>query len=257
MFDAHLRPAALSDKDLESLRIFGISKALIVAAHPPGRPTADAYFAHFDDAVGKQVRRLEAFGMGAKVLVGLSPQALPRRGLFEVLAKLPAMLSLPQVAGLGGAGLSTASPLELDAFEGQATWARDLKRPFLVVAPRRNDSLRLPTLLAHLRRLRLAPGRVLIEGVSLRNAASVLARGHWAAFRIHPDAATSEQAAAWVEARGASGVMLSTAAGLGASNLLGVARTEALMVRLRLPPAVIRRATTENPSQWLRNQPST
>ncbi len=39
LFDAHLHPEALSDQDLESMRFFGVERALVVAHHFP-EPTA-------------------------------------------------------------------------------------------------------------------------------------------------------------------------------------------------------------------------
>ena len=88
LFDAHLHPEALSDQDLESMRFFGVERALVVAHHFP-EPTAKGLRRHFDDLVGKQIPRLARLGIRAYVALGVHPRCIPRRGVSGVLHGLP------------------------------------------------------------------------------------------------------------------------------------------------------------------------
>src|SRR5438046_9823835 len=88
MFDAHLHPSGLSDADLETLRFFGVEQALV----PAGRAAAanvESVLAEFDDVLQHQLPRLERAGIRALAAFGVHPLTVPRRGLPELLHRLP------------------------------------------------------------------------------------------------------------------------------------------------------------------------
>ena len=100
LFDAHLHPETLSDLDLESLRAFGVERAVALGHHFP-EPTSRGLRAHFRDLLEVQVPRLERAGIRGYVALGVHPRAIPRRGLQNVLDGLPALFRGGRIAQFG------------------------------------------------------------------------------------------------------------------------------------------------------------
>ncbi len=248
LFDGRLYPEGLLDADLETLKLFGVSGALVAPHLPPSPAKAKPLLELFDAFFGAQLKRMKSDGIDAVPLVGLPASSLPRRGLFEVLEALPRYLGT-RGAALGPCGLLHGAPEEEDALLAQLKLARRLQLPLVVDAPK--EPLLLRRILTLLSEQRLTPARVLVARLELKHVRAVLARGHFAGLSLHPEAVRAEAAAATVGKLGPERLLLSSEAGRGASDLLALARTERLMERSGLGRAVRVRALERNAREFL------
>jgi predicted metal-dependent TIM-barrel fold hydrolase len=244
MFDAHLHAGGLSDDDLETLRYFGVEAALV----PAGRTTAtvEALFEHFRDVLDVQLPRLERAGIRAVAALGAHPSSLPRRGLAELIQRLPEFLSDRRAVAVGAIGLRTGAPPEVDAFEQQLQLARRFQLPVIVATPvEQRESITRLTLQV-LRGSGLDAARVLVDGVDAKTVRLVRECGHCVGLTLHPDGISPENATALVRKLGPERLVLDTAAGEGASDFLGLARAEHLLEKAGLSKPVVRAVTEQN-----------
>jgi predicted metal-dependent TIM-barrel fold hydrolase len=245
VFDVHLQPSGLTDADLETLRFFGVEQALVPAGRAAA-PSVEAVLAEFDDVLGRQLPRLEKAGIRAVAAFGVHPLSLPRRGFADLMQKLPEYLSDRRAVAVGAIGLKRATPPELEAFEQQLQLARRLMLNVIVWTPvEGRDAITRQTLTV-LRDSGLEPSRVLVDGADSRTVRLIRECGHFAGLTLHPDCLTPETATALVRKLGPERLVLDTAAGEGASDLLGLARCEHLLEKAGLSNAVVRAVTTQN-----------
>mgnify|MGYP001309151841 CR=1 FL=1 len=249
MFDVHLHPSGLTDLDLETLRFFGLEQALV----PAGRAAAqsvEAVLAEFDDVLGRQLPRLEKAGIRAVAAFGVHPLSVPRRGLAELLQKLPEYLSDRRAVAVGAVGLGRGTPAELDAFAQQLQLARRLKLKLIVVTPAVKREAVTRQTLNLLRDAGLEAGRVLVDGADAKTVRLIRECGHFAGLTLHPDCVSPETATALVRKLGPERLVLDTAAGEGAGDLLGLARCEHLLEKAGLSNAVVRAVTSANAERF-------
>jgi predicted metal-dependent TIM-barrel fold hydrolase len=244
MFDAHLHPAGLTDQDLETLRYFGVESALV----PAGVATAsvEGVLEHFDDLLGQQLPRLERAGIRAFAALGVHPLSLPRRGLGELLHRLPEYLSDRRAVALGAVGLRKLTPVELDALDEQLALARRLKLTVLITTPAEGRDAATKRTLSVLKSSGVSPDRVLVDGADAKTVRLIRETGHVAGLTLHPDCLSPESAVALVRKLGPERLVLDTAAGEGASDFLGLARAAHLLEKAELSKAVIRAVTSQN-----------
>lgn len=244
--DPRIHPAALSDQDLETLQIFGVRAVLVVAdasAHPP---TPEGLFAHFDELVGVQLPRLERSGLRAWAALGVHPRVLPHRGLGQVLDALPGYFKGGKVVALGQLGLSKGDEREEEALLEQLALAHQFKRAAIVSAPGLDKERVTRRLLAALQRSQLAPERILVDGAVGKTVRTIRELGYFAGLTLHPDHLSVEKAVALVRSLGPERLVLDTAAGDGASDILALGRAAHRLSKAGLSSKVIRRVTLDN-----------
>ncbi len=247
MFDARVYPAGLTDPDLQTLRFFGITRVL-AAAVPPEPPVAVAdIVAAQSELLSVQLPRLEREGLEGWAAVGIPARALPRRGLAELIDALPRLLQHPRARAVGPLELFKGGEAEEEAFTEQLKLARRLRRPVWVSA-RAATTRRVLQLL---KTSGVEPARVLVDGAVTTTVKLIRACGHVAGLTVHPDGLTAEAAAALVRKLGAEGLVLSTGAGFGAADLLGLSRTAHLLQEGGLSRGVIARVTMDNAAALL------
>src|SRR4029077_7571493 len=190
--------------------------------------------------------RLERAGLRAYTALGVHPLSLPRRGLAEALHRLPEYLSDRRAVAVGLIGLRAGTPAELEAFEEQLSLARRLKLPVLVTTPAEGRDAATKRMLSVLKGSGLDPGRVLVDGADAKTVRLIRETGHVAGLTLHPDCLSPEAAVALVRKLGPERLVLDTAAGEGASDLLGLARAAHLLEKAGLSNAVVRAVTTQN-----------
>lgn len=251
LFDAHLHAEALSDQDLESMRFFGVTRALVVAHHFPS-PTAKTLRLHFDRLVARELPRLERLGIRAWAALGVHPRCIPRRGLGEVIASLPDYFGGGRVAALGETGLHEGGELEEEAFREQLALARGLKLRVLVHTPGQDKERHTRRILTLLRESGVPPARVLVDHASSKTVRPILGCGHWAGLTLHPEQLTAERAVALVRRLGSERLVLNSDAGDGAGDILGLARLANLLAKARLSAPVVRRVASENAERFYR-----
>jgi len=259
-FDVRLHPQGLSDKDLESLRIFGVTHALIAPTLEAG-VDAKGILTHFDELLGPQLSRVRRLGLTAFAALGVCAPAVPRRGLQEVLAALPGYLGQASVKALGSLGLtrkaaSAARPRgavdpDEEAMLEQLKLARRFSLKVLATVPSSGKDAVTRTTLSLLRRSGISPAQVLVDGVSERTVRAVRELGFFAGITLHPDHVRAEDAAKLVRALGPERLLLSSAAGEGACDLLSLPRAAHLMEKAGLSQKVVSKVTKENAATWL------
>jgi uncharacterized protein len=255
LFDAHVHPDGLSDADLESMRFFGVRAALVAAHHTTTQPTAAKLLAHFEDIVDRQLPRLERHGIRGYAALGLHPQSLPRRGAGEVLARLPEFFRGGKVVALGAIGLHVGDEAEEEVFLEQLQLARRLKLPVMVHTPRENKDQITRRTLNTLRKSLLAPGRALVDHASGRTLRLILECGHYAGLTLHPEQLSAEKAVAVVRRSGSERLVLDTDAGVGAGDILAMARAVSLLRKAKLSIPVVSRVAFDNAAAFFRVNP--
>ena len=251
LFDVRLQPEARSPADLETMRFFGLSAAVVAAEALP-RATAASLREHFDDLVRGQLPRLAAAGVRGYAALGVHPQSVPRRGLSEVLSALPSYFTAGKVVALGAIGLHQGGEAEVEAFTQQLQLARRLKLPVVVTTPRRDKERVTKRALRLLGESGLLPQRVLVDRTSAATVPLVLECGCWAALAVHPDELSAEAAVAIIRRRGGQRLMVSSSAGAGAGDILSLARLVSLLGKGRLSPQLIAKVAHENAAEFFR-----
>lgn len=251
LFDPRLHPGTLDDRDLETLQAFGLRGALVVADATVHPATPAALFKHFDHLLGRELPRLERAGVRAWAALGVHPAVLPRRGLGEVLEALPGYLRGGKVVALGLVGLARGDEAEKDALLEQLALADEYRLPALVVAPGREKERVTKALLATLRGARVVPGRVLIDGAVGRTVRVIRELGFHAGLTLHPEHLSVERAVSLVRALGPERLVLDSAAGDGASDILSLARAAHRLAAAGLSRSVVNRVVARNAETFL------
>ncbi len=251
MFDARVYPSGLADADLQTLVFFGVKKVLAAALPPPGPATVASITAQLDDLLKKQLPRLQREGLDPWAAVGVPARALPRRGLGELLNGLPALFEHPRAKAIGPLELWKGGESEEEAFTEQLKLARRLRLAVWVATwgPEREALTRRALQL--LKASNVDPARVLVDGAVAKTVKLIRACGYTAGLTVHPDGLKAEEAVTLVKKLGAEGLALSTAAGFGASDLLGLARATHLLEEAGLSRGVVARVTSGNVAAML------
>lgn len=245
LFDSHLHPERLRDVDLQTLRYFGVERALVVG-HFLEETSVEALHAQFTHLLTEQLPRLERCGIDASAALGVHPRSLPRRGLRAVLDALPAAFDSRRVVALGEIGLHHGGPAEEEAVVEQLRLARRLRVPVLMHTPERDKEKHTRRLLALLRLHGPPPDRVLVDHVSSRTLPLVLGCGHWAGLTIQLGALRAERAVALVARTGSERLVLNSDAGDRSGDLLAFPRAAHLLEEAGLSERIRRRVTWAN-----------
>ncbi len=246
MFDARVYPAGLADADLQTLRFFEVTRVLAVPI-PLGPPlTAALIQQQLSALLTTHLPRLQREGIEAWAAVGLPARSLPRRGLTEVLTGLPLLFEHPRAKAIGPLELWKGGDAEEEAFTEQLKLARRLRLSVWVTTWGEAREANTRRALQLLKASNVDPARVLVDGAVGRTVKLIRACGYTAGLTIHPDGLRAEEAVSLVKKLGAEGLALSTAAGFGASDILGLARTAHLLEEAGLSRGVVARVTSNN-----------
>ena len=249
VFDAQLHAAALRPADAEALRFFGVAGALLHGGGGVQPPSAAGLQADWVSTAAA-ARRMRRAGLKTWAALGVEPDRLPARGLAERLAALPELLSRPEVAAVGPAGLEGGGPREEEVLLAQAALAAELRRPLLVRAGRRRRGALLGQLLELLEGGGLPPERVLVIDPGAAALPLLRSRGHLALLPLSGPGGL-EEAVRLVARLGPEGLVLGSGAGDGGGDLLAVPRAADRMAAAGLSVAVIRRVCLTNALGWL------
>lgn len=246
LVDPRVHPQALDDRDLETLLVFGVTGVVLVADATAFPHTPAGLFEHFEHLLAKQLPRFERAGLHAWAALGVHPAVVPRRGLLHVLETLPSYLSGGKVVALGLLGLQQGGPHEEEALLEQLAVARRFNLPALVTTPVAQRETITRRLLTVLRDGKLPPGRILVDGAVKRTVRVIRELGFFAGLTLHPDHLTVERAVALVRQLGPERLVLSSAAGDGASDLLALSRAANRLVATGLSRRVAERVARDN-----------
>jgi predicted metal-dependent TIM-barrel fold hydrolase len=252
LFDAHLHPEGLTDQDIESLRIFGVSAALVAAHHAAVSSTPREILAHFESILAIQLPRLERQGIRAYAALGVDPRCVPRRGMTEILAALPDYFSSGKVVALGEVGLQHGGEAEENAFIAQLELSRKLKLPVLVHTPVLDKERLTRRTLNILKAAGVVTQRVMVDHASPRTVRTILECGHYAGLTIHPDELSAERATALVRRLGSERIIVDSDLGDGPGDIIGLPRMVNLMAKQKLSAGVIHKVAFKNAAHFFR-----
>ena len=135
MFDALLRAGGLRAAEVEDLRFFGVTGALVPSDDSAVPCTADGVRRGWDEVVAA-ARRLRRGGIAAWAALGVHPGRIPPRGLEALLAELPDALGRPEVAALGLVGLAAGGEHEERVLTAASSDDQDSQRQRVCGKPR-------------------------------------------------------------------------------------------------------------------------
>ncbi len=252
-FDALLHAGGLRPRDVEDLRFFGVSGALI-PSDDSVVPAAASIRRGWDGVVAS-ARRLRRGGLAAWAALAVHPRRIPLRGLEALLAELPDALGRPEVAALGLVGLAEGGDLEERVLLRQLELARELRLPVVVETPWRSKEPVTRRVLALLREAEVEPGRALVVGADARTVRPIRACGHLAGVALSASGRGPrggiDAAVRIVRALGPEGLVLVSDAGEGGGDLLAVPRAADRLAKDGLSEAVVRRVCGGNALAFL------
>lgn len=251
-FDAHLHPWGLTDADVDSLRLFGLTAALVTADHAPADPTPRAILEHFDSILEVQLPRLERRGIRAFAALGVDPRCIPAKGMPEVLAALPGYFASGKVVAIGEVGLQRGGDREENALLAQLELSEKLKVPVLVHTPYLEKERVTRRALHLLQQMDVARRWVMIDHANARTVRTILECGHYAGLTIHPDELSVEGAARLVARHGSERLIIDSDLGDGPGDIIGLPRLLHRLEKLKLSPGVIRNVAFKNAADFLR-----
>jgi hypothetical protein len=257
-FDALLHARGLRARDLEDLRFFGISGALVPSDDAVAPATAAAVRAGWETTAAA-ARRLRRAGLAGRAALGVHPRRIPLRGLEALLADLPGALDRPEVAAIGAVGLDRGGELEERVLVRQLELARELRVPVLAMTPWRARERITRRLLAVLREAEIPPETVLVAGADARTVRAIRACGHLACLSLSATVrgrrGPIDEAVAIVHALGPEGLVLGSEAGLAGADPLALARAADRLAKGGLSDAVVRRVCGDNVRVFLGVKP--
>ncbi len=250
LVDARLFAGGLRDGDLETLLDFGVRRCVVAPLLRPRARDEHAWLEAFDALFEREIPRLQKFGFDARAMVGVHGRSMPEERWRLVVGRLPRYLGHRACVALGSLGLHKGTRAELELLREQLALAADLHRPVVVTAFGRTGLPASRRLLLELRKHGPTPARVLVDGLARTLVPSALAMGFHVGLTVHPDVLTAEDATATIRSLGPTRLLVETAAGRGASNLLGLARTEHLLEKSGLPRAVVDRTCGDTAARF-------
>lgn len=260
LIDAHVHADGLTDADLDLLASFGVEQVLVCAhdgAIDRRRPTCAAWLSQYDRLLSVEARRLRRHGLRALFALGVHPAHAPERGLEELFHRLPAYLSHPAVVALGSLGVSTGDAREQWVLGRQLEMAHELRRPVLVSPPPLDPGGGMKSLLALLRRYELGPERILIERATAPMVPLLRGLGFSIALEASPGRLSSDEIVHIVSRWGAERFVLTSHAGEGSADVLGVPQLAMGLAARGLSDEVVMRVGRENALRFLGRQEST
>lgn len=251
IFDLHVEIGARSTRDLANLAFFGTSRAVLCGGgfgvRPPG---AREVLERFERALTVEVGRLRAVGVTPYVALGMEAQAVPRRGVREVLGALPSYLRRAPVVALGPVSLGV-SPREAEALIAQLKLAASLDLPCLVTLPPRGKLRVIARILALASEVGLSSQRIAFDHADARALRRVRAAKAWGILTVHPDHLRPEAAVKILLRDGASQVLFDSVLGSGPADVLALPKVALQLGKSGLPPEVIHCAMYQNALTFL------
>lgn len=251
LFDAHLHPTSMSTQDLESMRFFGVTRALVFA--PVGaEKTASKILESLRALVTRELPRLKASGIQGLAAVGIHPRSIPRRGLAEVMAALPDFFKGGKVVALGETGLHEGTEEEVESLQAHLALGKKLKVPVILHSPQKDKERQTRRMLTLVRESGILPSRVLVDHANPRTVKLILELGCYAGLTLHPDELSTERAVELVRKLGPERLVLDSDAGDRAGDILTLGRAFNLLQKAKLSHSVIARVTEDNVLEFLR-----
>lgn len=252
----HAHMVSRTTADYERMAFSGCI-AVTEPAFWPGfdRRSVEGFEDYFDQLTNFEPRRAAMYGMHHYAWLCLNPKEGEDRALArDVLARIPAYLSRPNVVGIGEIGLNRVTVNELATFRDHVELALDHDQLILVHTPHLEDKLKGTRIIVETlaRDSRIDPRRVLIDHAEEHTIGIILANGFWCGITLYPQTKPSPQRAAdMIETQGHARVCVNSACDWGASDPLAVPAFISEMRARGHASSLIERVVLANPAQFL------
>lgn len=240
--DAQVHADGLRASELATLVRFGVTRVVACAhdgALPATPPTAGDWIAQFDRLLELEAPRLRRAGISPWFALGVSPSRAPPSGLEALLQRLPDYLSHPAVVGLGTLVVDPRDPLQCDLLARQLELARALDRPVWIAPAPLLDAEGLRALASVVCGAGFPPSRAMIACARTPMIPLLRALDFTVALEPSRGRLSLREVASILSRHGPAGFVLTSHAGDGAADLLGVPATAAHLIDAGLSPGVV------------------
>jgi predicted metal-dependent TIM-barrel fold hydrolase len=189
----------------------------------------------------------------------MNPKESDNRALSrEVLQRIPKLLGLPTVLGIGEIGLNRITRHEIETYTEQVELALEHRQLVLIHTPHLEDKYKGTRISVDvLTRYRdLEAGHILVDHAEEHTIEMILEHGFWAGLTLYPQTKISApRAVDVIERYGPDHILVAGACDWGPSDPVAVPRFVMEMRRRKHSEDLIQRVVLENPIRFLRQSP--
>jgi len=248
-FDPHIHTTSLTTIDYQAMIESGVV-AIIEPAFRLNRSTATlATFKDYQSSLAGWERfKTSQFGIKHYCTVGLNSKEANNEELAEqVMAILPLYLRKEGVVGVGEIGFEDQTKAEEKYFRKQLELAKHAKLPIHIHTPhhdkKRGTQRSMDICIEH----GIDSYMVIIDHTNEETIKSVLDKGYWAGFTIHPSAKNgNDRIVEMIKEYGSGKIMVNSAGNCGGSDSLAVPKTAVLMKMKGVSNEDIKKVTYQN-----------
>ncbi len=246
IFDAHTHVDTRGFTDLQTLALFGV-EGLVTCAHDVMPFSCqDTLFDHFARLLDFDCKRLRANAITPYVALGIHPRGVPKRGVNEVLDRLPEFLALDPVVAVGEIGLQSGGDEERSIFRAQLEIAKNMGLPCIVHTPESDKDTVTEKILTIIDQVGIDKSAVLIDHVNEKNFPIVRDSGCWIGFTVQVGKLTEARAADLIESSDRNHCVLDSDLASASLELLALPKAVLELRKRGFPREDIEKVAFEN-----------
>lgn len=223
------------------------------------RSSAEGMEDYFRQLTDFEPKRAAQYGIAHYTWLGMNPKESDNRALSrEVLQRIPKLLGLPTVLGIGEIGLNRITRHEIETYTEQVELALEHRQLILIHTPHLEDKFKGTRISVDvLTRYRdLEAGHVLVDHAEEHTIEMILEHGFWAGLTLYPQTKISApRAVDVIERYGPDRILVAGACDWGPSDPVAVPRFVMEMRRRKHSEDLIQRVVLENPVRFLSQSP--
>jgi hypothetical protein len=223
------------------------------------RSSAEGMEDYFRQLTDFEPKRAAQYGIAHYTWLGMNPKESDNRALSrEVLQRIPKLLGLPTVLGIGEIGLNRITRHEIETYTEQVELALEHRQLVLIHTPHLEDKYKGTRISVDvLTRYRdLEAGHILVDHAEEHTIEMILEHGFWAGLTLYPQTKISApRAVDVIERYGPDHILVAGACDWGPSDPVAVPRFVMEMRRRKHSEDLIQRVVLENPIRFLRQSP--
>jgi hypothetical protein len=223
------------------------------------RSSAEGMEDYFRQLTDFEPKRAAQYGIAHYTWLGMNPKESDNRALSrEVLQRIPKLLVLPTVLGIGEIGLNRITRHEIETYTEQVELALEHRQLVLIHTPHLEDKYKGTRISVDvLTRYRdLEAGHILVDHAEEHTIEMILEHGFWAGLTLYPQTKISApRAVDVIERYGPDRILVAGACDWGPSDPVAVPRFVMEMRRRKHSEDLIQRVVLENPIRFLGQSP--
>jgi predicted metal-dependent TIM-barrel fold hydrolase len=223
------------------------------------RSSAEGMEDYFRQLTDFEPKRAAQYGIAHYTWLGMNPKESDNRALSrEVLQRIPKLLGLPTVLGIGEIGLNRITRHEIETYTEQVELALEHRQLILIHTPHLEDKYKGTRISVDVltRYRELEAGHVLVDHAEEHTIEMILEHGFWAGLTLYPQTKISApRAVDVIERYGPDHILVAGACDWGPSDPVAVPRFVMEMRRRKHSEDLIQRVVLENPIRFLRQSP--